>query len=95
MDFDAVLSGVLRSTAEMDEVKGLNGGERQLVIDVLAQVSPLSHSVSMVNHPLTPRPPVRGNKRCHERAREEMLKVTLRCLRRRRSVTDTIHVEPK
>jgi hypothetical protein len=39
LDFEAVLLGVLRSTAEMEKIKELNAQEFQSVIDVLGQVS--------------------------------------------------------
>jgi len=38
-EFDAALSGVLRSTTEMEKIKGLEAQEFQRVIDVLGQVS--------------------------------------------------------
>jgi len=38
-EFDAVLSGVLQSTTEMEKIKGLEAQEFQRVIDVLGQVS--------------------------------------------------------
>ena len=41
MDFDAALMGVLRSSAEMDKILGLNDEKFQSVIDVLGQVSTL------------------------------------------------------
>lgn len=39
MDFDATLLGVLRSTTEMERIKGLDDQEFQDVVDVLGQVS--------------------------------------------------------
>jgi len=70
-----VLLGVLRSAAEMEEIKGLGEQEFRGVIDVLGQVSTQFNSAFAVTYSLIPRLSVRGYRGCDGRAPEEMLQV--------------------
>ena len=61
-DFDAVLSGVLQSTGEMEEIQRLNETDLQSVIDTLGKVRELFCLVTANIHSLTLRPPVLGKR---------------------------------
>lgn len=72
--FDAILTGVLRSTTEMERIQGLDEPEFQSVIDVLGQVktTPIQCSWSSIHSRDLP---VRDDRGRDERTPEEMLQV--------------------
>ena len=91
--FDAVLSGVLRSAAEMEKIKGLDEQDFQSVVDVLGQVSTPLGSAFTVFYLPTPCPLVREDRGCDEWAPEEMLQVPVQDMRGPRNLANTVHFE--
>ena len=90
-NFDATLTNVLGSTAEMEKIQELNEQEFQSVVEVLSRVRIIFVSLSL--RFLMPYPPVLGNRGCYKRAWEEMLQLTVQDLCRPRSLTKTVRAK--